>query len=165
MTYTDGVYIDGRRIDTGDCSGPRSAREVLMNPDVDAAVLETARGGILREGLGFDRCDVAVVTNIGEGDHLGLDDINTVEGPGAGQADHGRGRRADRRRGAQRGRSARGRDGPVLPGLGRLLRPIRTTRSSPRTAPGAAGRCSSGTARSCWPRGRETGLAAWPTSR
>jgi cyanophycin synthetase len=52
---------------------------VLMHPDVDAAVFETARGGVLREGLGFDRCDVAVVTNIGAGDHLGLNYITTVE--------------------------------------------------------------------------------------
>lgn len=79
MTSTDGVYIDDERIDTGDCSGPKSARNVLMHPDVDAAVLETARGGILREGLGFDRCQVAVVTNIGDGDHLGLSYITTVE--------------------------------------------------------------------------------------
>jgi cyanophycin synthetase len=50
-----------------------------MHPDVDAAVLETARGGLLREGLGFDRCEVAVVTNIGEGDHLGLNYITSVE--------------------------------------------------------------------------------------
>ena len=54
-------------------------RSVLMNPSVEAAVFETARGGILREGLGFDRCDVAVVTNIGEGDHLGLNDVHTLE--------------------------------------------------------------------------------------
>ena len=79
MTSTDGVYIENQRIDTGDCSGPRSARNVLMHPDVDAAVLETARGGVLREGLGFDRCNVAVVTNIGVGDHLGLNFISTVE--------------------------------------------------------------------------------------
>jgi cyanophycin synthetase len=79
MTGTDGVYIGDKRIDTGDCSGPRSARNVLMHPDVDAAVFETARGGVLREGLGFDRCDVAVVTNIGMGDHLGLNYISTVE--------------------------------------------------------------------------------------
>ena len=52
---------------------------MLLNPAVEAAVLETARGGILREGLGFDRCDVAVVTNIGEGDHLGLADVDTPE--------------------------------------------------------------------------------------
>jgi len=79
MTTTDGVYIENKRIDSGDCSGPRSARNVLMHPDVDAAVFETARGGVLREGLGFDRCDVAVVTNIGIGDHLGLNFISTVE--------------------------------------------------------------------------------------
>ncbi len=79
MTNSDGVYIAGKRIDTGDCSGPKSARNVLMHPDVDAAVFETARGGILREGLAFDRCDVAVVTNIGIGDHLGLSFITTVE--------------------------------------------------------------------------------------
>jgi cyanophycin synthetase len=79
MTNSDGVYIQGKRIDTGDCSGPKSARNVLMHPDVDAAVFETARGGVLREGLAFDRCDVAVVTNIGMGDHLGLNYISTVE--------------------------------------------------------------------------------------
>jgi cyanophycin synthetase len=79
MTNSDGVFIAGRRIDTGDCSGPRSARRVLMHPDVDAAVFETARGGILREGLAFDRCRIAVVTNIGAGDHLGLNHIHTLE--------------------------------------------------------------------------------------
>ena len=55
------------------------ASRVLMNPSVDVAVLETARGGILRAGLAYDQCDVAVVTNIGEGDHLGLSDIRTIE--------------------------------------------------------------------------------------
>ena len=79
MTCTDGIYLADRRIDRDDCSGPRSARRVLLNPQVEAAVLETARGGILREGLGFDRCDVAVVTNLGEGDHLGLGWIETLE--------------------------------------------------------------------------------------
>ena len=79
MTNTDGVYVNGRQIDSGDCSGPRSARNVLVHPDVEAAVFETARGGILREGLGFDRCGTAVVTNIGAGDHLGLNYITTVE--------------------------------------------------------------------------------------
>jgi len=79
MTNSDGVYIEHRCIDTGDCSGPRSARNVLMHPYVDAAVFETARGGILREGLAFDRCDVAIVTNIGMGDHLGLNFISTVD--------------------------------------------------------------------------------------
>ncbi len=79
MTTTDGVFVGDECIDTGDCSGPKSARNVLAHPDVDGAVLETARGGVLREGLGFDRCQVAVVTNIGSGDHLGLAYINTVE--------------------------------------------------------------------------------------
>jgi cyanophycin synthetase len=71
--------VDGHCIDTGDCSGPKSAKNVLHHPDVDAAVLETARGGILREGLAFDKCDVAVVTNVGSGDHLGLNYITTVD--------------------------------------------------------------------------------------
>jgi len=79
MTNTDGVYVNGRQIDSGDCSGPRSARNVLMHPDADAAVFETARGGLLREGLAYDRCQVAVVTNIGAGDHLGLNFITTLQ--------------------------------------------------------------------------------------
>ena len=79
LTTTDGVYAGGRQLDSGDCSGPRSGKTILMHPDVDAAVLETARGGILREGLAFDRCQVAVVTNIGSGDHLGLNYITTLE--------------------------------------------------------------------------------------
>ncbi|MGL6096025.1 MAG: cyanophycin synthetase family protein, partial [Fimbriiglobus sp.] len=78
MTCTDGIHIDGRRIETGDCSGPKSARMVLQHPAPNAAVLETARGGILREGLGFDKCDVAIVTNIAHGDHLGTSDIMTA---------------------------------------------------------------------------------------
>lgn len=79
LTSTDGIFVGHRLLDAGDCSGPKSARTILSNPMVDAAVLETARGGILREGLAFDHCDVAVVTNIGEGDHLGINEINTVE--------------------------------------------------------------------------------------
>ncbi len=79
ITCTDGIYLDDRRVDTGDCSGPRSARVVLGHPQVEAAVLETARGGILREGLGFDECDVAIVTNIAKGDHLGMGGIETEE--------------------------------------------------------------------------------------
>jgi len=76
---SDGVQVGARQIDTGDCSGPRSARRLLLHPRVEAAVLELGRGGILREGLGFDRCDVAIVTNIGRGDHLGIDAIETPE--------------------------------------------------------------------------------------
>jgi cyanophycin synthetase len=79
LTNTDGVWVDGRQTDSGDCAGPKSARNVLMHPDVDAAVFETARGGVLREGLGFDRCAVAVVTNVGAGDHLGLNYITTLD--------------------------------------------------------------------------------------
>jgi len=79
MTSTDGVYVDGMQIDSGDCAGPSSARRILMHPHVEAAVFETARGGLLREGLAFDQADVAVVTNIGMGDHLGLNFITTVD--------------------------------------------------------------------------------------
>jgi cyanophycin synthetase len=79
IANTDGVYANGYQFDSGDCAGPQSALRVLMHPNVDAAVLETARGGMLREGLAFDRCQVAVVTNIGSGDHLGLNYISTVE--------------------------------------------------------------------------------------
>jgi cyanophycin synthetase len=78
MTNSDGVYIGTRCIDEGDCSGPISARKVLANPQVEAAVLESARGGILREGLAFRYCDVGIVTNVAE-DHLGLDGIETFE--------------------------------------------------------------------------------------
>jgi len=78
-TCTEGVWVGGRQIDGGDCSGPASARRVLANPSVTTAVLETARGGILREGCGFDYCDVGVVTNIASGDHLGLGEIDTPE--------------------------------------------------------------------------------------
>jgi cyanophycin synthetase len=78
LTTTDGIYIDGKLYLKGDMTGPWSARMVLKDPTVDAAVLETARGGILREGLGFDRCDVGCVLNIAE-DHLGLGGINTLD--------------------------------------------------------------------------------------
>ena len=77
MTSTDGIVVDGRLIKKGDMSGPKSAQTVLQNPTVDTAVFEVARGGILREGLGYDRNDVAVVTNVA-GDHLGLGGINTI---------------------------------------------------------------------------------------
>jgi cyanophycin synthetase len=79
MTCSEGIYVGDRLIESGDCSGPKSARAVLQHAEVQAAVLETARGGILREGLGFDRCHVAVVTNIAKGDHLGQADIHTPE--------------------------------------------------------------------------------------
>lgn len=78
MTCTDGVYIDDQRIVLGDCAGPKSAEAVLLHPNVEVAVLEAARGGILREGLGYDRCSVGVVTNISS-DHLGQDGVNSLE--------------------------------------------------------------------------------------
>jgi cyanophycin synthetase len=78
MTSTEGTYIGGELVIAGDCSGPRSARTVLLHPHVEVAVLETARGGILREGLAFDWCTVGVVTNV-SGDHLGLRGIDTLE--------------------------------------------------------------------------------------
>jgi cyanophycin synthetase len=77
MTSTDGIVIDGRMIKKGDMSGPKSAQMVLQNPTVDTAVFEVARGGILREGLGYDRNDVAVVTNV-TGDHMGLGGITSL---------------------------------------------------------------------------------------
>lgn len=76
--YTGGVRIAGEPAAEGDTTGPRSARLVLSDPRVEAAVLETARGGIIRGGLGFDECDVAVITNIGP-DHLGQDGLETLE--------------------------------------------------------------------------------------
>ena len=77
-TTTDGVYIQNRMLVQGDCTGPNSAEFVLKDPTVNFAVLECARGGILRAGLGFKNCNVAVVTNIAP-DHLGLKGIHTVE--------------------------------------------------------------------------------------
>ena len=78
VATTEGVYIDGQLTMKGDCTGYRSARSVLSAPEVDFAVLETARGGILKRGLAYDRCDVSVVLNVSN-DHLGLDGIETVD--------------------------------------------------------------------------------------
>ncbi|RPJ00744.1 MAG: cyanophycin synthetase, partial [Chloroflexi bacterium] len=78
MTCTDGIYINSELVRKGDSAGPKSAETVLLHPYVEVAVLETARGGILREGLAFDECLVGVVTNV-TSDHLGLGGIDTVE--------------------------------------------------------------------------------------
>jgi cyanophycin synthetase len=78
MTATDGIYIDERLVRKADASGPKSATMVLQNPRVDFAVFEVARGGILREGLGYQRNDIAVVLNV-TGDHLGLKEIDSLE--------------------------------------------------------------------------------------
>ena len=77
-TTSDGVYIQNRLLMKGDCTGPASAEFVLKDPTVNFAVLECARGGLLRAGLGFKKCDVGIVTNIAA-DHLGLKGINTIE--------------------------------------------------------------------------------------
>ncbi|MEP1094896.1 MAG: cyanophycin synthetase, partial [Cyclobacteriaceae bacterium] len=77
-TTTDGVYIQNRLLMTGDCTGPASAEFVLKDPTVDFAVLESARGGLLRAGLGFKNCDIGIVTNV-SADHLGLKGIHTIE--------------------------------------------------------------------------------------
>lgn len=76
-TTSDGIYVQNSMLTKGDTTGPISAEFILKDPTVDFAVLETARGGILRSGLGYGKCDVAVVTNIQE-DHMGLSDINTL---------------------------------------------------------------------------------------
>ena len=77
-TTSDGVYIQNRMLMKGDCTGPASAEFVLKDPTVNFAVLECARGGLLRAGLGFKKCDVAIVTNV-SADHLGLKGIHTIE--------------------------------------------------------------------------------------
>lgn len=78
FTTSDGIYVQNSMLTKGDTTGPVSAEFILKDPTVEFAVLETARGGILRSGLGFGKCDVAVVTNIQE-DHMGLSDINTLK--------------------------------------------------------------------------------------
>lgn len=78
FSSTDGIYVGNEKIQNGDCSGPQSARTILQDNTVDFAVLECARGGIIRSGLGFDLCDIAIVTNVAA-DHLGLKDVYTVE--------------------------------------------------------------------------------------
>ena len=78
FTTSDGIYIQNHLLEKGDTTGPYSAEYILKDPTVEFAVLETARGGILRAGLGFSRCDIGVITNIQE-DHLGLSDIHTLD--------------------------------------------------------------------------------------
>ncbi len=78
LTTTDGVYIDGQRTVEGDMTGPVSARMVLADPQIDFAVLETARGGLLRAGMGVTRVDVGAVLNV-QSDHLGMKGIDTLE--------------------------------------------------------------------------------------
>ncbi|MEQ9485038.1 cyanophycin synthetase [Coleofasciculus sp. F4-SAH-05] len=77
-TTTDGIYIGDHLVEQGDTTGPQSAQVILKDPTVEVAVLETARGGILRSGLAFDACDVGVVLNV-SADHLGIGDIDTLD--------------------------------------------------------------------------------------
>ena len=78
FTTTDGIYIGDRLLEKGDTTGPQSAQIILQDPTVDIAILETARGGILRSGLAFQHCDVGVVLNVAA-DHLGLGGIDTID--------------------------------------------------------------------------------------
>ncbi|WP_313887193.1 cyanophycin synthetase [Nodosilinea sp. FACHB-141] len=78
FTTTDGIYIGDNMVEPGDTTGPQSAQVILQDPTVEVAVLETARGGILRSGLAFKDCDIGVVLNVAA-DHMGLGDINTLE--------------------------------------------------------------------------------------
>ena len=78
FTTSDGIYIQNHMMEKGDTTGPFSAEYILKDPNVEFAVLETARGGILRSGLGFSRCDIGVITNIQE-DHLGISDIHDLK--------------------------------------------------------------------------------------
>ncbi|MCP5086120.1 MAG: cyanophycin synthetase [Rhodobacteraceae bacterium] len=78
LATTDGVYIDGNLTVKGDLTGPQAAQMILRDPTIDAAVLETARGGLLRRGMGYERCDTGAVLNI-DADHLGLKGVETVE--------------------------------------------------------------------------------------
>lgn len=78
MTTTDGIFIDGEYVDIGDDTGYDSAKTVLLNKDVEVAVLETARGGLIRKGLAYEAADVAAITNITE-DHIGIDGVNNME--------------------------------------------------------------------------------------
>lgn len=78
FTTSDGIYVQNHMMEKGDTTGPLSAEYILKDPTVEFAVLETARGGILRSGLGFSRCDIGIITNIAE-DHLGLNDVHTLD--------------------------------------------------------------------------------------
>ena len=144
MTTSDGVYINGRMSVKGDMTGPTSAGMVLRDPDVDCAILETARGGMVRSGLGFSECNVAACLNV-RSDHLGirgietLDDLAEIKQIPIEVAD--RLRRAQRRR---RARASRWR-APRAP------RACATSRWTPST-PSCASTCGPGAAPSCWSR-------------
>ena len=137
---TDGIYIDGELVEAGDYSGPSGAGRVLAHKQVQLAVTETARGGILLKGIGLTRNDVSVVTNV-SADHLGLQGIDTVdqlaEVKGGGPADHP----LRRLGGAQRRRPAGLRDaaGHQGPAVGLLPRPRLAGDPRDRSARGRPG--------------------------
>ena len=99
-TSTDGITVGSELLEDGDWTGPAAARIVLRRADVDLAVLETARGGILRRGLAVDTCDAALVTNVSD-DHIGLYGIDDVEAMARGEGRRREGRERERHRGAQ----------------------------------------------------------------
>ena len=166
MASTDGVYAAGRMIYQADASGPRSAEMVLDDPAAEAAVLETARGGILRRGLGYDRADVAVITNI-TADHLGadgvadLDELIEVKALVAEEIRDG-------------GTVVLNADDLAVAALAGRRRWPGTRRTSGTSAWIRAARCcgstgrQAGSATSCgtasWSRPRATGSARWPRS-
>ena len=169
MSTTDGVYSGGRLVYEADASGPRSAEMVLDDTSVEAAVLETARGGIIRGGLGYDQADVAVVTNI-TADHLGadgMDDLDEMVGVKALIAEEvreGGGRGAERRRPGGRGHrrpaagaQARARD-QVLQPVGR--------QPGHRAAPCGPAASPTSCATASWSSSTATGsgrCSAWPS--
>ena len=165
MTTTDGIYIDERLVKRVDASGPKSAQMVLQNPRVDIAVFEVARGGILREGLGYGRNDVGVVLNV-TGDHLGLREIDTLEQLAAVKQVVVEAVPRNGCGGAERRRSARARDAPALQ---RQRDPVhdareRTTWSNGGSGEAARPSCSSAATRGemmVIKEGRRTMPIAW----
>jgi hypothetical protein len=135
---TDGIYIDGELVEAGDYSGPSGAGRVLAHKQVEFAVTETARGGILLKGIGLTRNDVSVVTNV-SADHLGLHGIDTPRSVGGGQGRRPQDHPAQRVGGAERRRSTRVRDAvdDQGPAVGLLARPglARDPRDADRRGP------------------------------
>ena len=149
LTTTDGVYIDGQRTVEGDMTGPVSARMVLSDPQIDMAVLETARGGLLRSGMGVPQVDVGAVLNV-QSDHLGLKGIDTLEQ--LAEIKRIVVEVATRMRGAQRRRSERAEDVRLHRRQGHLLRDDESRRtrwyastSAPAAAPARWKRASTAT--------------------
>ena len=143
LATTDGVYIDGNLSVKGDLTGPMAAQMILRDPTVDAAVLETARGGLLRRGLGYERCDCGAVLNI-SADHLGLRGVDTLEDMAVVKTDRCRSRRGYRS--LERGRRSVPENGREDQGQKHLLRNIeRRTSLGARTCTHRRARRRAGT--------------------